>query len=207
MQTPLLFDQLDAALRDCVSHEPIALSGQWAKPTRRTYETEAQLGSGSGPFADVIDLRWRGTLTANSSIGGIGFMLTAEHLYWAKTPAVAPQLSVDISLHAYADYMTDRATFAASLGGAYLPGLPVPVGRDLAQACTVEPSVVPTGRVSCLAQTKSAAVFVLLFPRSVLKVGRKRLWRVREPIVSALAPNLRELLTHRRTGSLPREPN
>ena len=202
MFTRFLFDQLDTALRDCVPHEPITLTGEWAKPSRRTYESTAQLDTGSGPFVNVVDLKWRGTLTSAGPIGGIAFLLSAGHLYWAKAPNISPELSLDVSLHAYADYMRDRATFTASLAGAYLPGVPVSVDSDLAQACTVQSSVILTGRVSCLAQTNSAAVFVLLFPRSLLKVGRKRLWRVGDEIAASLTPDVRELLTRRRSGTL-----
>jgi hypothetical protein len=201
----LLLDQLDSALRGCVSHEPVTLSGEWAQPSRRTYKSEAQLGTGAGPFADVIDLRWRGTMAAAGPIGGIAFLLTTETLYWAKAPDISPLLSVDVSLHAYADYMTDRATFTAQVAGAYLPGVPVSVGLDLAQACSVGPSDMWTGRVTCLAQVNSAAVFVLLFPRSLLKVGRKRLWRVRHEIASTLTTEIRDLLTRRRAGTLRRQ--
>jgi hypothetical protein len=205
--TQFLLDQLDTALRGCVPHEPVTLSGEWAKPSRRTYKAEAQLGAGSGPFADVIDLRWGGTLTGAGPIGGIAFLLTAESLFWAKAPEISSSLSVAISLHAYADYLTDRATFTARIAGTHLPGVPVSVGSNLAAACTVEQSVMSTGRVSRIAQANSAAVFVLLLQQSLLKVGRKRLWRVRDEIASSLPPDMRELLTHRRTGALPRKPS
>ena len=116
---------------------------------------------------------------------------------------IAPALGVDVSLHAYAEYMTDRATFTASVAGACLPGVRVSVGSDLAATCTVEPGLVRTGRVSCIARVDAAAFFVLLFPRGLLTVGRKRLWRVRDEIASSLPAGVRELLTHRRTGSVP----
>ena len=206
MRRHLLLDRLDADLRDCVPPEPVTLSGEWAKPLRRTYKSDDQFGTGSGPCADVIDLSWRGTLSGAAPISGIAFLLTAADLYWAKAPDVSPLLSVRVSLHAYAESRTDRATFTATIGGAYLPGVPVSVGSDLTQSCTVEQRALATGRVSCLAQANSAAVFVLLFPSRLLKVGRKRLWRVREHIASSVTPDLRELLTHRRTGTLPREP-
>jgi hypothetical protein len=203
--TPPLLDQLDIALRDCVPHEPVTLSGEWAQPSRRTYKSEPQLGTGAGPFADVIDLRWRGTMMATGPVSGLAFLLTPENLYWAKAPDISPLLSVDISLHAYADYMTDRATFTANIAGAYLPGVPVSVGPDLAQACTVGPSDIWTGRLTRLAQVNSAAVFVLILQRRLLKVGRKRLWHVRDDIASFLTPDIRDLLTRRRTGTLRRQ--
>jgi hypothetical protein len=201
-----LLDQLDIALRDRILREPVHFSGEWSRSSRRTYKSEAQLGTGSGPFAEVVDLRWRGTLTGAGPISGIAFLLTAGNLYWAKAPEISLTLSVDVSLHAHAEYATERATFTASMAGAHLPGIPVSITSDLAEACTIEQSVVRTGRVSCVAQANSVAFFVLLFQRGLLKVGRKRLWRVRDEIASSLTPGLRKLLTHRRTGSVRSEP-
>ena len=149
-----------------------------------------------------MDLQWRGTLTGAGPIGGIAFLLTAGHLYWAKTPEISLTLSVQVSLDAYAEYTTERATLTASIAGAHLPGIPVSVRPDLADACIVEADAVTTGRVSCLAQANTAAFFVLLFPRGFLTMGRKRLWRVRDEIASSLTADMRELLTHRRTGSV-----
>jgi hypothetical protein len=197
-----VLEQLDVALQDRIPGEPVDFVGTWSKLSRRTYKSDAQPGTGSGPFADVVDLQWRGTLTASGPIGGIAFLSTAGHLYWAKAPKFSPALSVDISLHAYAEFTPERATFTANMAGAYLPGIPVSVTSDLEQACTVEEGVVRTGRVWRLAHAKSAAFLVLLFPRGVLKMGRKRLWRVRDEVAGLLPENLRELLTHHRTGSL-----
>jgi hypothetical protein len=145
-------------------------------------------------------LRWHGALTSVGPISGIAFLLTAQDLYWVKAPEISLTLSVDMSVRAYAGYVTEDATFSASMAGACLPGVRVPVAVDTAEVCTVGPDVVTTGRVTCLAQVNSAAFFVLLFQRELLKVGRKRLWRVRDEIASSLPAAPRELLTHRRTG-------
>jgi hypothetical protein len=195
-----VLDQLDIALRDRVPTEPVNFAGEWSNPSRRTYKSEAQLGTGAGPFADVVDFRWRGTLTCAGSIGGIAFLVTTGNLYWVKGVEVSSTLSVDVSLHAYADYRAERATFTAGMAGACLPGIPVAVSSDSERPCRVEQGVVMTGQVSCLAQANSAGFFVLLFPRGLLKIGRKRLWHVRDEITSSFPASIRELLTHRRTG-------
>jgi hypothetical protein len=133
----------------------------------------------------------------------MAFLLTADNLYWAKAPAIAAALPVDLSLSAFADYSADRATFTANVGGAYLPGLPVPVGADLRAACTLGNNAVTTGRIARVAETRSAAFFVLLFPREAISVGRKRIWHVRHELASVLPADLRELFTRRRTGTIP----
>jgi hypothetical protein len=195
-----LLDQLDSLLQDVVAGESVQFRGEWATPARRTYKAAEQEGTGSGPWVDVVDSYWRGALTSVGPVSGIAFMVTARDLYWAKAPMISLTLPVDVSFHAYAGYEPAAATFTASIAGAGLPGVPVPGIADPAGACTLGPDVLTTGRVACLARVSTAAFFVLLLQRDLLKVGRKRLWRVRDDITSSLPEGTRELLTHRRTG-------
>lgn len=199
MTHPLL-EQLGTALEGHIPRLPVTLAGNWLEASRRTCQSEAQLGSRSGPYEDVVDLRWDGGLTADEPIGGIAFLLTDGETYWAKTPHISELLAVDISLHAYADYRTGRATFTARIGGADLPGVPVPIVRDLSATCTIEKTEMRTGCVSCLARAGATSLWVLLLPRSVLQMGRKRLWHVREKVAAALPSEVRGLLTERRSG-------
>jgi hypothetical protein len=199
-------DQLDSSMCDLVPAEPVEFGGEWKSSSRQAYRSEAQIGTGSGPFVEVVDCRWHGALTSAGPFSGIAFLLTATNLYWAKAPEASVTLPVDISLHAYAGHPTEGATFTASLAGAFLPGAPVAGSADLAGACALGPRVLITGRVTCLARTSSAAFFVVLIPRGVLKMGRKRLWRLRDDVASSLPTDTRELLVHRRTGSIPCQP-
>ena len=200
MANPRLFDSLDIALRDCVTHKSVRFDGAWSQSLRRTYQGEAQLGTGAGPFRDVTDLHWRGVLTSPDPISGICFLLTAGTLFWAKAPQISEELSVGVSLHAYSEYTAGRATFTANLAGAFLPAVPVGINGDFAETCTLTRDAVRTGSIARLAEAGSAAFFVLLFPRDVIKVGRKRLWRIRDEVAASLPVDLRELLTRRRTG-------
>lgn len=197
-----LLDQLDSSVCDLVPGESVECGGEWTTSSRQTYKSEAQIDTGSGPFVEVVDFRWRGALTSAGPFSGIAFLLTADNLYWAKAPEVSLTLSVDVSLHAYDGYAAERATFTASLAGAFLPGVPVAGSADLAGACSLGPNVLTTGRVICLARTSSADFFVLLIPRGLLKMGRKRLWRLRDDVASSLPTDIRELLVYRRTGCI-----
>jgi hypothetical protein len=86
-------------------------------------------------------------------------------------------MPVDVSLHAYAGYSTEGATFTAGMAGSWLPGVPVAgSANNLAGACTLEHPLLKTGRVTCVARASSAAFFVLLIQRGLLKVGRKHLF-------------------------------
>src|SRR6185295_19062868 len=183
-----VLDQLDSSICDVVPVESVDFRGEWTTSSRRAYKSEAQIGTGDGPFVEVVDFRWRGALTSAGPFSGIAFLLTADNLYWAKAPEVSLTLPVDVSLHAYAGYTADGATFTARLAGACLPGVPVAGSADLAAACALGPNVLITGRVTCLARTSAAAFFVLLIPRGLLKMGRKRLWRLREDVAPSLPP-------------------
>lgn len=197
-----IFDELDASLAALVPAEPVAFVGSWLPSVRRTYQTSRQTGTGAGPFVDVIDLRWRGTLSSSAPIAGIAFLLTASELFWVKSRPAEAILPVEVSLHAYADYSPARATFTAGMGGSVLPGVPVAHGADLETSCTVAAPQLMTARAELLAQADQATFAVLLVQSRFLKVGRHRLWRLREEVASSLPPRVREILTHRRTGTI-----
>ena len=136
-------------------------------------------------------------------IAGIAFLVTASGLFWVKSTPAAVVLPVDVSLHAHADYSAEQATFAAGLGGVVLPGVPVACGSDLARCCTLGPSRFATAQLAQLAQTDTAAFVVLLIQGRFLKIGRRRLWHVREELASSLPQRVREILTRRRAGAIP----
>ena len=201
-----LLEALESSLGALGQPHAVRLAGEWTRSSRRTYADQRQDGTASGPFVEVIDLRWQGEFTAVSPVGGLAFLQTADTLFWVKAPQVASTLSVQVSLHAYAEFHQDRATFTGSLAGAALPGVPVSVDNDLATACVIGSSPVETHRILPLARTDSAAMLVLLLDQTLLRMGRKRLWHLRDDLAASLAPNVRELLTRRRTGELPSGP-
>src|SRR5262245_21578244 len=96
-----IFDELDASLSALMPKEPVESSGMWLPSARRTYVSERQRGTGLGPFVDVLDVRWHGTLTSSLPIAGIAFLATTDEVVWAKSLPATASLSVDVSLHAY----------------------------------------------------------------------------------------------------------
>lgn len=200
-----LFDELEASLADQVAGEPVALNGAWLPTARRTYEAASQSGTGDGPFADVVDFRWRGRLSSAVPVAGVAFLATANELFWSKTTPPASPLEVDVSLHAYAKYSQGLATFTAIIAGALLPGVPVAFAGDPAAVCTLADARLTTARVELIAETKAAAIFLLLLPARSLRIGRHRLWRLREELTLSAPPRAREILTRRRSGSIPWE--
>lgn len=134
LENPLL-RLLDSSLSELIPKEPVEVFGKWSTKTRKTYQSENQSGSGVGPFLDVEDRRWLGTLNCQTAVSGIMFLLTAAKVYWVKAPTVAKTLSVQVSFHAYAEFTGNRATFTAGMGGAFLPGLLVAATTRLDEVC------------------------------------------------------------------------
>jgi hypothetical protein len=195
-----IFQELDSALDGLVNSEPIELAGSWLPATHRTYERATQLGSGEGPFREIVDWRWRGQLSSAAPIVAVAFLVTSGECAWSKSSPPQPQLEVDFSFHVYAEYQPDRATFAARVTNAVLSA-PVAWKNGPAATCELAAAALRTARVETVLQTQEATFALLLLPADVVKTGRHRLWRVRDSVASALPANSRELLTRRRSGS------
>jgi hypothetical protein len=197
-----LFDEIDESLASVVPPEPVELQGSWSEAARRTYSSAHQVGSGTGPFVDVIDLRWQGAFSSSVPVAGIAILVTDGELFWVKTEPAKLVLPVQISLQANANYSPALATLATLIGGSSLPGVPVPCGEDLRSVCTVRTAGLVTGRVEQVAAARGVAVAALLLPGRFLKVGRRRLFRFRDDMAVGLPPRVRGMLTRRRTGSV-----
>ncbi len=199
------FQLLDSALSEVVPEFSAECRGNWSTNRRRVYQSPNQLGSGSGPFADVVDARWSGTLEASADFSAIAFLATANEIHWTKAPLISTVLPFHVSLTAYADYTPTGATFSANIGDAHLPGVRVVAREHLEESCTLGPRLLTGGRVTCLAETREAAFLAILLPRVILKVGRNRLWRIRTESATQLPSTLRQLLTRRRAGTIRAE--
>ena len=194
------FRLLDSSMSGRIPSEPVEVVGDWSTKTRKTYQSEEQKGTGLGPFVEVVDRRWHGTLSCRTTATSIIFLVTATKVYWAKAPTVALTLSVDVSLHAYAGCAGNRATFVAGLGGAGLPGVPVAAPTKLDEVCPPGPMRFSVGRVVTLACADSAALVAMVLPGLVVKMGRNHLWRIRDDVASSLPADIRDLLSRRRSG-------
>jgi hypothetical protein len=193
-----LFDEVDEALTQFATRDPVDLAGNWLLAERRPH---VRGGQSSGPFSDVVDRRWNGSLSCAEPIAGIAFLATPAEIFWAKSLPALSSLSVSIAFHAYADYRPNLATFTASLGGAMLPGVPVAREPDASDDHIPASTPMETGRVQVLAEVDRAAFAVLLIQKRFLMVGRHRLWRLREKHAAGLPPRVHQMLTRRRNGS------
>ena len=147
----------------------------------------------------------RTRIQSSSIITGIAMLHTPGGAWWVKASPATMNPAVHVSLHARAGNEAGKATFAAGLHGAVLPAVPVACNDDLTAACTFGSNHAVTGRPHVVAEIDGAAVIVVILQGSVLKVGRNRLWHLREELVSRLPTHLRELLARGRTGNLRSE--
>ena len=195
-----LIESIEESLAGIVPPEPIEIRGAWTESMRRTYRDASQVGTGAGPFADVIDVVWNAVVECVQPLAGIAFLERIGSLDWVKSPPASPNLTVDVSLHAQADHSLERATFGAGLGRERLPGVAVSCGADLAHACAIGPASATTGRAHRVAEIDGVAFHVVLIQGSLLKTGRNRLWRLADRLAAELPAEVREILTRRRTG-------
>ena len=83
--------------------------------------------------------------------------------------------------------------------------MPVEISEEPPTACLMGASATNTGTLHVVARIEGVAFAVLLLPASAVKIGRNRLWHLREDIVSRLPADQRGLLTGGRSGSLTRD--
>lgn len=198
-----LLEQLDSCLATIVDTREVRLTGQWSTSSRRTYASEAASRTGSESFVDVLDRRWHGSLVSEGAVGAIAFLLHDANLHWTKSPEISSTLAVEVSLHSYADFQADRATLATSVGGGWLPGVPVSLAGPATGAFIVADEILETGRVTGVARVTDTVLFVILLPGELLKMGRKRVWHLRDAAPFDSAPRLRKILTRGRSGTIP----
>lgn len=203
-----LLDELDSSLSGVIASDPVTFAGAWQPPTRRTDRQPD--GRGTEVLVEGIHVQWTGSLTSRVPIVCVGLLLTRDTLFWVKSAPADVSQPVTVSLYAYADqsldkrvFALDKATFVPRVGDAGLPGVPVPRVADLSQACTLGVAEQFTGHLSCLASAPDVSFLALTLPGSVVKVGRNRLWHLRGDVAPLISPPVRELLTRRRSGSIP----
>lgn len=195
------FQILGLALSDLAPQETLACHGQWSTSSRHVYASTAQLGSGEGPFVEVVDARWSGTLSAPFEFSVIAFLATSGQIFWAKSSTVSTVLPLQVSVTA-GEPAHQTATFTGSAGSASLPAIPIASPRTLEAVCGAQPRLLTTANVARIAETTEGAFFIAALPRPLLKVGRNHLWRIRDELAPRLPPVIRDVLTRRRAGTI-----
>lgn len=202
MAVPASITRLFAPLAAVVPAASVELRGTWSTSVRRTYEKANETGAGDGPLVEVVDARWNGTFESTVPITGLAVLYGPGGTRWVKAAPAMVSPAVGVSLHARPGYVRGLASFAAGFHSAGLPSATIACADDLTASCTLGATHAVTGRPHLVAESGGVAFVVVLIPGSGVKVGRSRLWHLREEMRASLPADLREILTRRRTGTL-----
>jgi hypothetical protein len=190
------------SLREVVPTEAVRASGTWVSKPQGRHVSPTQAGTGEGRFVETIDWQWDGTFETASPLAGIALLLRDERLYWVKSqpPIACPPVS--FSVHGWAARSTCSVSVMGSFHGAFLPSMPVEIGQEPPVSCVIGQSAASTGTPHVVARVAGVVFAVLLLPSSAIKVGRNRLWRLREELARSLPPELHQIATRGRTGEI-----
>jgi hypothetical protein len=187
------------SLREVVTAEEVRMSGAWANKPQRRYASPKQSGTGEGPFVETVDWRWDGALEGGSPLVGLALLAVEQRLYWVKSQPAVDRPALSFSTSGWAGH-PGSVSVTGSFHGAFLPSVPARISDEPPASCVIGPTVARTGTPHVVARLDAIAFAVLLLPAPAVIVGRNRLWHLREAIASRLRPDLRRLLTSRRSG-------
>jgi hypothetical protein len=176
-------------VRDGISVEEVRMSGAWSEKTHRHDAVE------------TVDWRWDGAFDSSSPLVGIALLVVDSGFYWVKSQPPVLRPAVSFSTHGWAArpcYVSVTGTFH----GAFLPSAPADASDEPPASCVIGDPMASTGTPHVIGRLKEVAFAVLLLPASAVKVGRNRLWHLRESIAERLPRALRDLTTRRRSGEV-----
>src|SRR5262245_56795327 len=168
-----LIQQLALAIARMGPTHDVELVGRWSTSKRKTYGDASQLGSGAGPFIDVVDVRWRATLKCAVPLVGLSFMDTPAQTLWVKSVAPEVNPTAEISMHAYAGYLPGCASLAGSLFGEVSASVPVNIGENPIDSCSLGTLHTTTATAHYVAEVDGTNFIMLVIPRTFVKIGRK----------------------------------
>jgi len=136
-----------------------------------------------------------------SLVVGIAVLAIDQGVYWVKSQPPVARGVVRFSVWGWAGRPC-CVSFAGGFHGAGTPSVPVEISDEPPTSCIVGSSRTSTGLLHVVARIGRAAFGVVLLPASAVKVGRNRLWHLREGIASELSPELHHLTTRGRSGEV-----
>lgn len=203
---------------------PLAVAGAWSSASRAAHRgvtAKGAAGRGEGPLDEVLDRRFRASILALEPLVAVALAVAERELWWVKGLPLEPRprlehehfapstlepsplassLELELTLHRWAHEEPSRASglsMGARVAGSWLPALGVSTEPSLELG-----GVLYLGRAEPWARAHEAALFVLVLPARLVRVGRNRLWRLRPEPAARLEPRARELLTRGRAGAL-----
>jgi len=188
-------------LRDVLRGEEVRIAGAWSPKPQLRYASAAQLGTGEGPYLQTVDWRWDGTVECAASLVGIAILMVEERAYWVKSQPPVAQAAVSVMAAGWAA-QADSVSFGGAFHGAYPPSVPVQISDEPPASFVLGSEETSTGLLHVVAGAGGATFGLVLLPGAAVKVGRNRLWHLRNEVASRLPPELNGLLTRGRSGEL-----
>jgi hypothetical protein len=193
-------EQFLSPLATVVEAHEVSLRGEWSTSTERQYAHVSQLGTGEGPFVEVVNAHWRGVAQGPRPLAGLAFSATTEGVTWSRSERPrGPALEVSLRASAW----KSGTELAFTCHGAFLPRQTVPSRDRLLEVCTMREGPLVTGRLGWVVEAQGVNFGVVLLPVPAPKVARNGLWHLRDQLAVALPEPLRRLLTRGRSGFLP----
>jgi len=179
--------------------EEVRMSGAWSPKPQLRYASPAQLGTGEGPYVQTVDWRWEGTVACAAPLVGIAILVVEGHAYWVKSQIPVAQAAVSVMATGWAA-RPDSISFGGAFHGAYLPAVPVHIPDEPPASVVLGSAETRTGLLHVVARAGGATFGLVLLPGSAVKVGRNRLWHLREGFTAGLSPELCRMMTRGRSG-------
>ena len=188
-------------MRDVLPANPVRMSGAWTGKPQLRYASPEQAGTGEGPYVQTVDWRWEGTLESEGPFAGIALLAFDERFFWVKSDPPVLRASVSVSAFAWSG-RPEAVSFAGSFHGAFSGSVPVTLSEEPPTSVVIGSPSSSTGLLHVVAHIRDVWFGVVLLPGSAVKVGRNRLWHLREALASRLPPDLKQLMTRGRSGEI-----
>jgi hypothetical protein len=146
-------------------------------------------------------LALEGTFESVSPLAGLALLVADQRVHWVKSRPPAARSEVSFSAAGW-EHRARSVSVTGSFHGASLPPVPVEIDEEPPAACVLGELATTVGTPHVVARLNGVAFVVVLLPASAIKVGRNRLWRLREDIAGRLHPEVKGLLTRGRSGQI-----
>lgn len=199
-----LIRRLASVVGAAATPEIVEISGAWSSSKRRIDPNPSRAEGGGEPQVDVVDHFWRGRLSCGTPLAAFAFLVTPETIFWVRAAPAATGPTVEVSIHAREGSLPGRATLTGRILESRLPGVAFACGEDPITTCALGGASTTTGRAHPLARVPDVSVVLVLVPKSLIEVGRNRLWRFRDDLLSSESADL-GVFAHGRGGRIDRE--
>src|SRR5262249_40956699 len=144
-------ERLLSPLATVVEAHEVSLRGEWSTSTVRTYAHPSQLGTGEGPFVEVVNAHWRGIAQGPRPLAGLAVSAPRKGVAGSRSERPAASPALEVSLHP--SVWESTASLAFTFHGAVL-NQTVPSRDRLLEVCTVREGPLVTGRLGWVGEAQ-----------------------------------------------------